>query len=93
MKYTASHLSEGNHVFATEIEVAETGLTVKVPGLFNGSSQFVDYKNIASVELDTPLIGYSTISFRGAGTDIKAHGFTKSEAEAIKDAIEKGKAR
>jgi hypothetical protein len=93
MKYTASHLSEGNHIFATEIEVQDSGLTVKVPGLFNGSSQFIDFKNIASVEIDSPLIGYSTLCFRGAGTDIKAHGFTKTEVEEIKNAIEKGKSR
>jgi len=91
MKYIASRLSEGNKIFPAEIYLETTGITIKIPGLFSGESKHFDFNHIASVEIDTPLIGFSTITFFAGGTQMSAHGFTKKEAQEIKEGIEKEK--
>ena len=91
MKITASRLSEGNKVFPSEIHVESTGITIKIPGLFSGESKYFDFVNIASVDIDTPMIGYSTITIYAGGTRMAAHGFTKSEVKQVKQSIEDGK--
>jgi hypothetical protein len=90
-KFIAHRLSEGNKIFPTEILIENTGLTIKIPGLFGGKTQFFDYKQISSVSIDTPMIGYSTITFYAAGTKIAAYGFKKDEVNKIKQAIDIGK--
>jgi hypothetical protein len=91
MKFTASRLSEGNKIFPTEIYLESTGITIRIPGLFSGESKHFDFNHIASVEIDTPLIGFSTIRIFAGGTQMSANGFTKAEVLQIKDAIESGK--
>jgi hypothetical protein len=93
MKFTASRLSEGNKVFPAQIHIEQTGVTVKIPGLFRGDTKFFDYNLIASVDVKAPLVGYSTVTFYAGGTQISAHGFTSSEVKQIKQAIEKGKSQ
>jgi len=87
MKFVASRLSEGNKVFPTEINCEEHGLTVKIPGLFRGESQYFDYHQISSVGVDAPLIGYSTITFYAGVNFISAHGFNSDEVKRIKEII------
>ena len=91
MKFTASRLSSGNKMFPTEIYLEPTGITIKIPGLFKGETKQFDFNHIASVEIDTPLLGFSTISIFAGGTQMAATGFTKDEVKQIKAAIEKGK--
>ncbi len=92
-KFTASRLAEDNKLFPPEIHLDEYSLTVKLPKLFGGKTQSFDYRDITSVSIETPMIGYSTITFYSSGTKISAHGFTKSEVKRIKEAIEGGKIR
>jgi len=91
MKYTASRLSAGNKIFPTEIHLESTGITIKIPGLFKGETKQFDFNHIASVEIDTPLVGFSSISIYAGGTQMTATGFTKAEVKQIKEGIEKGK--
>ncbi len=91
MKITASRLSEGNKVFPAEIHIEPNGLTVKIPGLFSGQSRHLDYLQIGEVSVNAPMVGFATITFYTAGTQVSAHGFTSSEVKQIKAAIEKGK--
>ncbi len=86
MKFTASRLSEGN-----KIHLENAGLTVRIPGLFKGKSEYFDFKKISNISVDTPMIGYSTITFHASGAKVSAHGFTTSEVKQIKQAIEAGK--
>ena len=51
----------------------------------------MEYGYITSVSVDTPLVGFSTITFYTSGTHVSAHGFTKEEVKEIKEAIDKGK--
>ena len=91
MKITASRLSEGNKIFPAEIHIEPTGISVKIPGFFSGESKYFDFYNIASVDINAPMIGYSTITFYAGGTKMIAHGFNRSEVQEVKDAIERGK--
>ena len=91
MKFTASRLSEGNKLFPAEILIEDTGIKVLLPGFFSDKTQFIAYEHISSVEIDSPMIGYSTIKFFHAGKEVEAHGFTKSDAEEIQAAIDEGK--
>src|ERR1039458_6784417 len=91
MKFTAARLSEGNKIFPAQIIIEESGVTVRIPGFFSGESKYFDFKQLASVDVNTPMIGYSTITFYAGGTKMSAHGFTKSEVKQVKEAIESGK--
>src|ERR1017187_1269122 len=92
MIFKASRLSEGNKIFPAEIHIETNGLTVKIPGLFSGKSRHLPYNQIGETSIITPMVGYSTITFYTAGTRVSAHGFSKSEVNQIKDAIEQGNA-
>lgn len=91
MKFVASRLSSGNKIFPAEIYVEPTGITIRIPGLFSGETKQFDYNHIASVEIDTPLVGFSSISIFAGGTMMAANGFTKAEVKQIKEEIERGK--
>lgn len=91
MKFIASRLSKGNKIFPAEILIEGNGIKVRIPGLFSGNTQFISYEKISSVEIDSPMIGYSTLSFFHDGNKVVVHGFTKSDAEMIQQEIEKGK--
>ena len=90
-KYTASRLSGGNHAFPDQITTDPESLTVKIPGLFGGKSQNFPYTQISSVSVNSPVVGYSSITFYAADTKVSANGFTKSETEKIKREIEAGR--
>ncbi len=91
MKFTASRFSKGNRLFPTEILIEKSGLTVRIPGIFNSKSEYMEYSYISNVSVSTPLIGYSTITFYTSGSQVEAHGFTKRKVVEIQAAIEKGK--
>jgi hypothetical protein len=91
MKFVASRLSSGNKIFPAEIYVEPTGITIRIPGLFSGETKQFDYHHIASVEIDTPLVGFSSITIFAGGTMMAANGFTKAEVKQIKEEIERGK--
>ena len=82
--FTASRLSEGNKLFPAEIHIEDTEIMLQIPGFFSGKSRHIVYQQIEGVNIDTPMIGYSTITFVVGGESIIAHGFTESEAKEIK---------
>ena len=83
--YQASRVSEGNRLFPAEIHILATEIMLKIPGFFSGKSRHIVYQQIEGVNIDTPMIGYSTITFVVGGEEIVGHGFTKSEAQEIKE--------
>lgn len=86
--YTASRLTEGNKVFPSKIQIDETGVTFKDPGLFSAKEKTIPFSKIASVDTDCPFVGYSTIIIETTGEGrIKAHGFKKSEVIEMKELI------
>ncbi len=93
MKYIASRLSEGNKIFPAEIHIEENGIKVKIPGFLSGDTKFIDYGNISGVDINTPMIGYSSITLFYHGSKAYAHGFMKDEVKQIKQAIDEGKVK
>ena len=86
--YTASRLSEGNKVFPIKILIDERGVTLKHPGVFSGQEKTIPFSRVSSVDVDCPLIGFSTIMIQTTGEgEIDAHGFTKSEVTEMKNLI------
>ena len=81
-QFTANRLAPGNRLFPAEIHVDKFGVTLKVPGLFNGKEKSLGFDKISSVSVNSPLLGFSKITFDTIGYDyIHAEGFDKSDAE------------
>jgi len=87
--YKASRVAEGNRLFPAEIHIEETEIMIKFPSFFSGKSRHLVYQQIEGVNIDTPMIGYSTITFVVGGEKIAGHGFTKSEVKEIKQICSK----
>jgi hypothetical protein len=86
--FSASRLSEGNKTFPIKIIVDTSGVTIKHPGMFSGNEETVPFSKISKVDVDTPLVGYSTIIIHSTGHgEISAHGFTKAEVTEMKGLI------
>ena len=83
--YKAARLSEGNKIFPAEIHIGISEITLRIPGFFSGKSRHIVYQQIEGVNVDKPMIGYSTITFIVGGEKVVAHGFTKSEVREIKE--------
>ncbi|HCY40649.1 MAG TPA: hypothetical protein DHV48_04735 [Prolixibacteraceae bacterium] len=86
--YTASRLTEGNRIFTSKIIIDDLGVTFRVPSLFSGNERTIPFNRISSVDIDSPLIGYSTIIIETTGEgQIRAHGFTRTEVKEMKRKI------
>jgi uncharacterized membrane protein YdbT with pleckstrin-like domain len=86
--FIASRLTTGNRVFPSQIIVDQDSVTLKIPGLFSGNEKTIPYSRISSVNIISPLIGYSSINIETTGEgSIQANGFTKSEVRRIKELI------
>lgn len=86
--FTASRVSEGNRIFPSKITIDELGVTLKIPNFFSGNVKTIPYRRIASVDIDYPFVGYSTIIIETTGEgSIMAHGFTKKEVIRMKELI------
>ena len=82
--YTASRFSKGNLFFPISIIISEREVTLKLPSFFSGKSRSIVYQQIEGVNRDTPMLGFSTITFIVGGESLVAHGFTKATAGAIR---------
>ncbi len=86
--FTATRLAEGNRLFPSTINIDQQGITLKVPGLFSGNEKTIPFNRISSVDIDCPMVGYSTIIINTTGEgNIRAHGFTKEEVTRMKTII------
>lgn len=85
--FTASRISEGNVLFPPTIIFDDDGVTVRCPFIFSGKSTYIPYSCISSVHIETPIIGFSTISFYALGNLVSIHGFLKSEAIEMRQII------
>ena len=90
-EFTANRLSGGNKIFPAEIKIDNFGVTLKIPGVFSGNEKSLGFHQISSVKIDSPLIGFSKITFDTIGWDrIVAEGFEKSDADEIKHLVQQG---
>ena len=81
-------MTSGNRVFPVRIIIDEVGVTIKDPGLFSGKESTIPFSRIASVNIDCPFVGFSTIIINTTGEgEIRAHGFLKGEVVEMKKVI------
>lgn len=86
--YTASRLSTGNKIYPCKISIDHQSITLTLPGFFKGKESTIPLNRISSVDIETPLFGFSTIHVETTGEgSIIAHGFTKSEVVEIKETL------
>ena len=87
-EYIASRMSRGNKVYPIHLIIDDAGVTLKLPGLFKGKETTTLYGSISSVDIETPLLGFSTITIDTKGDGrIVAHGFTKADVREMKQSI------
>ncbi len=92
-QFTANRLAGGNRLFPAEIHIDDFGVTLKVPNLFSGKEQSLGYDKISSIKIDSPLVGFSKITFHTVGwawDSIVAEGFEKADAEEVKRLVQIG---
>ena len=88
MKFKASRLSEGNKVFPAEINLEENNIEIKIPGLFRGDSKYLNYQDITSIEVDSPMICFCTLRLFMNGNKVEVKGFSKSDVKEIRRIID-----
>lgn len=88
MKFKASRLSEGNKMFPAEINLEENNIEIKIPGLFRGDSKYLNYQDITSIEVDSPMIGFCTLRLFLNGNRVEVKGFSKSDVKEIRRIID-----
>lgn len=82
--FEVSRLSEGNKIFPTQLTIIPIGVSIKKPGIFSYDETTIPFKHITYVNINTPLIGFSSIEFGTEGTPVKINGFTSKEVREIK---------
>ena len=87
--FTANRLSNGNGLFPVEIHIDDYSVTIKKPGLIAATEKTMNYRNISSVELNTPIFGFTKIKINTIGMDsMMIEGFERHNAEEIRRLIE-----
>ena len=87
--YTASRLSKDHKMFPPTVVFNEQGVLVKLPAFLRKTEDFIPYSAISGVGIETPLVGFSRIYFRGLGSAYNLTGFKKSEVIEMKRIIER----
>jgi hypothetical protein len=86
--FISSRLSAGNKILPDKIIIDQNGVTFRVPGFFSGEEKTVPFSRISSVDLNTPFVGYSSITINTTGEGaIAAHGFYKKDVLEMKRLI------
>jgi len=87
--FSASRLIGGNRLFPNEIQIGDSGVTMKIPGLFSSKEETIPYSKISSVNIDCPMVGFSsiTITTNTSEGEITSTGFLKDEVVEMKSLI------
>jgi len=90
-EFEASRLSDGNKLMPNKVSIDDFGVTLRIPGVFSGKEKTLTYHDISSVKIETPMVGFSTITFNTKGwDDLVAKGFSKDQAQEIKQLVQLG---
>ena len=87
--YQASKLASGvSKLFPHKIIIGDNSVTISEPGLFGAKEKTIPFSKIASVNINCPMIGFSTITIETTGEgNITTNGFTKDEVKEMKQTI------
>ena len=88
--YRASRLTSGNRIFPSQVIITPTSVTLFKPQWIGKLEESVHTAHVASISIDTNVI-WSNVSIETTGghNPLVCSGHTKSDAVAIKSAIER----
>lgn len=87
--FTASRLTRGNRIFPTQISVSPVQVIKIKRSWFSSDEESINIRHVSSVRIKTGFL-WSEIWIESSGgtNQIRSHGHTKSDAQAIKRLIE-----
>lgn len=87
-KFYASRLTQGNELFPARIVIDKNGVHFRLPSFMSGQERTIPFRQISSVDIQCPLIGYSTITFQTTGqNELSVHGFLAREVKLMRRMI------
>jgi len=88
--YRASRLTTGNRIFPSQVIITSTSVTLLKPQWIGKLEESVHTAHVSSIAIDTNVI-WSTVQIETTGghNPLVCSGHTKSDAVAIKSAIER----
>lgn len=93
-RFTASRLTQGNHLFPTVIEVGDTFVVKRTRTLLTKNEISIQLRHVASVRIETGVLWSDILIESSGGTDpIASHGHRKEDARRIKELIEQAQSR
>ena len=87
--FLASRLSEGNHLFPTQVQISPTSVVQYTPRWIGRQEESIHMAHVSSVKIDTKLLLSDVLIETSGGSDpIRCHGHHKSDAVRMKTLIE-----
>ena len=87
--FHASRLSQGNHLFPTQVLITPTTVVQFKPRWIGRQEETIHLAHVASVKIDTGLLLSNVVIETSGGSDsIRCHGHHKADATAMKTLIE-----
>jgi hypothetical protein len=88
--FRASRLSQGNHLFPTQVLITPTSVVQYTPRWIGRQEETIHMAHIASVKIATGMILSNVLIETSGGTDpIACHGHRKGDAAQMKNLIER----
>jgi hypothetical protein len=92
-EFTASRLSDDNKLMPNRYKINDFGITIIEPGVFKDTQKSYAFFDIETVELENPLIGFSTVKIKIEDELIAIKGLYNTDAEEMLDLIQQGIAK
>lgn len=87
--FKASRWTQGNHLFATVIEVTDAAVVRRKRAWLTVNEISIHLSKVASVRIDTGVLWSDILVESTGGSDpLTSHGHTKADAQRIKELIE-----
>ena len=87
--FLASRLSEGNHLFPTQVQISPTSVVQYTPRWIGRQEESIHMAHVSSVKIDTKLLLSDVLIETSGGSDpIRCHGHRKGDAVRMKTLIE-----
>ena len=88
--FRASRLSEGNHLFPTQVLISPTSVVQYTPRWIGRQEESIHMAHVSSVKIDTALLLSDVlIETSGGASPIRCHGHRKGDAVRMKTLIER----
>jgi hypothetical protein len=83
IKFESNRLTEGNKLFPTQLILTNKAVVIKKPGILSSEEKVIPYSQVTFIDVNTPLIGFSSVVIGTENQPITIGGFTRSEVKKI----------